>query len=324
MAKTPTLHTEFDGRNRITLATEDCLKFLKTIADASVQLVVTSPPYNIGKEYEERLSKNEYKEFIGKVIAECVRIVKPGGSICWEVGTHMEGKNRPKPLAFMLHPIFESYEETDDLFLRNAIVWTYGHGLHSKLRFSGRYETILWYTKGEEYTFNLDDVRVPQMYPGKTHFKGEKKGQPSGNPKGKNPSDVWNDIPNVKANHVEKTDHPCQFPVGLAKRLILALSDKNDLVVDPFMGVGTTAVAAAMTGRRVAGCDLDSSYIRIARDRVKKALEGELPVRGDGPVKGVSPGSAVVRVPDGFWRDVSPDFAAAAGVQNREDGMNLI
>lgn len=133
--------------------------------------------------------------------------------------------------------MFKEYK----LQMRNRIIWHFGHGLHSKKRFSGRYEVVLWYTKSNEYTFNLDDVRVPSKYPGKRHFKGPKAGQLSGHPLGKNPDDVWN-IPNVKSNHVEKTSHPCQFPVGLIERLTLALTNKSELIFDPFAGVASAGV----------------------------------------------------------------------------------
>ena len=224
----PKIAATYNVQNDATITTSDCLAFLRTIPDQEAQLVVTSPPYNIGKTYEERQPIELYVAFLARVIAECVRVVRPGGSICFQVGTYMAGPNRPKPLAFLLDPLFAAYEESDNLTLRNLIIWHFGHGRHNERRFSGRYETILWYTKGDNYTFNLDDVRVPQKYPGKRHFKGSRKGEFSGHPGGKNPSDVWLDIPNVKANHVEKTDHPCQFPVGLAKRLILALSLPQD------------------------------------------------------------------------------------------------
>src|ERR1041384_3300304 len=92
---------------------------------------------------------------------------------------------------------------------------------------------FLRYSKGRRYRFDLNAVRVPQKYPGKKHYKGPKKGKLSGNPKGKNPSDVW-EIPNVKSRHVEKTKHPCQFPVALVQRLVRALTLPGSLVVDPF------------------------------------------------------------------------------------------
>ena len=140
------------------------------------------------------------------------------------------------------------------LKLRNRIIWHFEHGLHASRRFSGRYESILWFTKGKKYTFNLDSVRVPSKYPGKRNWKGPHKGQPSGNPLGKNPSDYWKvilqdwereiwDIPNVKANHPEKTVHPCQFPVELIERCVLALTNEGDWVLDPYSGVGSAIIA---------------------------------------------------------------------------------
>ena len=136
--------------------------------------------------------------------------------------------------------------------LRNRIVWTFGHGQHCQRRFSGRYEVVLWYTKSDDYIFHLDPVRVPAKYPGKRAFRGPRKGQLSGNPLGKNPSDVW-EIPNVSGNHVEKTAHPCQFPVALVERLVLALTDVGGVVFDPFCGVATSGVAALLHQRRYVG-----------------------------------------------------------------------
>ena len=152
-------------------------------------------------------------------------------------------------------------DKNEQLLLRNRIVWTFGHGLNSEHRFSGRHETNLWFTKGNDYIFNLDCVRVPQKYPGKTFFKGKRKGEISGNPLGKNPTDVW-DIPNVKANHVEKTEHPCQFPEALAQRLILALTNESDIVLDPFLGSGTTALACHLNNRRFVGFELEKNILK--------------------------------------------------------------
>ena len=180
---------------------------------ARAELVVTSPPYNTGKEYERQTSLEEYIASQRQTIAACLEILSPTGSICWQVGHYIAGMATNKeafPLDLVLYPLFKSF----GLKLRNRIVWYFGHGLHEKHRFTGRHETILWFTRDvEDYTFNLDPVRIPQKYPGKRAFRGPNKGKPSGNPLGKNPSDVW-DMPNVKSNHVEKTEHPCQFPVG--------------------------------------------------------------------------------------------------------------
>ena len=269
---------EFHAENRVSLFPGDCLGFLRTIPDESVQLVVTSPPYNIGKEYEQSLDIDVYVKQQQKVIDECVRVLRPTGSICWQVGNYVD-KGEIIPLDVLLYPCFKD----NGLHMRNRIVWQFGHGLHCSNRFSGRYETINWFTKSDNYTFNLDPVRVPQKYPGKKHFRGPKKGQYSGNPKGKNPSDVW-EIPNVKNNHVEKTEHPCQFPIALVQRLVLSLSNEEDWVFDPFLGVGSTVVAAVLNGRKGAGSEVIEKYYRLAVQRVKDALDGKLQVRSDKPV----------------------------------------
>ncbi len=251
----------------------DCRRLLEHMPAAFVDLVVTSPPYNLGKPYEPRLHIQEYLRQQQIVIEECVRVLKPSGSICWQVGNYVENR-KIIPLDVKLYPIFESL----GLRLRNRIVWHFGHGLHASHRFSGRYEVILWFTKSDQYYFDLDPVRVPQKYPNKKHFKGPKAGQLSGHPLGKNPTDVWA-IPNVKANHVEKTEHPCQFPIELVERLVLAMSPPAGVVLDPFLGVGSTAIAALMHGRRAVGAETDETYLDIARDRLRAAEAGTLRMR---------------------------------------------
>lgn len=252
---------------------KDNLKFMRGLADESMDLIVTSPPYNIGKEYEKRRSQDVYIAEQTACIAEAVRLLSPRGSICWQVGNHVDN-GEIFPLDILLYHLFKDH----GLQLRNRIVWTFGHGLHCQKRFSGRHETILWFTKSDDYVFNLDPVRVPTKYPNKKHFKGPNKGQLSSNPLGKNPSDVW-DIPNVKSNHVEKTDHPCQFPVGLVERLVLSLTNEGGNVLDPYLGVGSAAVAALKHGRNAFGCDLDQGYIDVAWERVHQLRAGTLRTR---------------------------------------------
>ncbi len=264
---------EFDPTSDVVLYNGDTLELLRQIPDSLAELVVTSPPYNIGKPYEKKISLNDYLQQQEKVIEEAIRITKPEGSICWQVGNYVEN-GRIIPLDILLFPIFDKY----GLKLRNRIVWHFGHGLHARKRFSGRYEVILWFTKTDNYIFNLDAVRVPQKYPNKKYYKGPKKGLLSGHPLGKNPSDVW-EIPNVKSNHPEKTIHPAQFPVELVERLILALTNEGGWVVDPFIGVGTTAIAALLHNRKAAGADIVKEYIDIAKERIKLLLEGKLKIR---------------------------------------------
>lgn len=249
------------------------LKYMRKLDDESMNLIVTSPPYNIGKEYESRLTLEKYIEEQTSCIAEAARLLHPNGSICWQVGNHVHN-GEVYPLDILLYGLFKNHR----LQLRNRIVWTFGHGLHCQKRFSGRHETILWFTKSEDYTFNLDPVRIPSKYPEKKHFKGPNKGKISSNPLGKNPSDVW-DIPNVKANHVEKTEHPCQFPVGLVERLVLALTKPGENVLDPYLGVGSSAIAALKHDRNAYGCDTEKSYVDIAWDRIHQLRAGELRTR---------------------------------------------
>lgn len=281
----------FDEESRASLFLGDCLDFLRTIPDESIQLVVTSPPYNMRKEYEESSEIDSYVEQQENVIGECVRVLRPSGSICWQLGNYVKN-GEIIPLDALLYPSFMAH----NLQMRNRIIWHFGHGYHCSNRFSGRYETISWYTKSDRYTFDLDPVRVPQKYPGKKYSRGPRKGQYSGNPKGKNPSDVW-DIPNVKSRHIEKTDHPCQFPIFLVQRLILSMTKENELVLDPFMGVGSAPAAAVLSGRKGVGAELDESYYHRAVERVQSALRGNLPYREDKPVYVPSDNVAVARNP---------------------------
>lgn len=264
---------KFNPSNDVTLHPGNCLDLLTAMPSGSAELVITSPPYNIGKSYETRLGLATYVQQQARVIKECVRILKPRGSICWQVGNYIE-RGAIVPLDTILYPIFAG----ENLRMRNRIVWHFEHGLHCSRRFSGRYEVLVWFTKSDDYIFTLDPIRVPQKYPGKRYYKGPKAGQLSSNPLGKNPGDVW-DIPNVKHNHLEKTEHPCQFPVELVERLVLGVTRKDGLVVDPFMGVGTTAVAAILHGRRAAGAETVKRYYDIALNRIRLAAAGLLRTR---------------------------------------------
>lgn len=265
--------SEFALTERAVVYEGDCRELLRSIPDGAIRLVVTSPPYNIGKEYERRLDLKHYVAEQSEIIKECVRVLSDKGSICWQVGNYVED-GAIVPLDSLLFPVFERL----GLKMRNRVIWHFEHGLHCSRRLSGRYETIIWFTKTDDYVFDLDSIRVPQKYPGKKYFKGPKAGQYSCNPLGKNPGDLWT-IPNVKSNHVEKTGHPCQFPVELIERLVLALTRKGDWVFDPFLGTGTSIVAAIRRDRRGAGAENVPKYAAIARERITAAADGTLPIR---------------------------------------------
>lgn len=274
------LSTDIRAEAQVRLIHGDSLLVMSEMQPESIDLVITSPPYNIGKDYETVLPLSEYLEQQRIMIAKCVHLLRPGGSLCWQVGFTKSGSEL-LPLDIILYPIFKEL----GLELVNRIVWTFGHGMHAKKRFSGRHETILWFRKeGNETFWDLDSVRVPQKYPGKRHYKGPKKGEYSGNLLGKNPGDVW-DIPNVKANHSEKTEHQCQFPIALAQRLVRALAPKDGIVFDPYAGVATTMCAAVIEGRRSVGIEREKTYHKIGLNRVEAALRGDLQFRDISEVK---------------------------------------
>jgi adenine-specific DNA-methyltransferase len=285
-----------------TLFKGDCAALLKSLADESVSLTISSPPYCMGKEYEPGNKVDDFVAAHEAVLPEIVRVTKAGGNICWQVGYHVRD-NHVTPLDYLIYDIMRAH--CKDVVLRNRVVWTFGHGMHGYNRFSGRHEMVLWFSKGTDYTFDLDAVRVPQKYPGKTSTRGPNKGKLSGNPLGKNPSDVW-DIPNVKAKHVEKTGHPCQFPVALPQRLIKALSRPGELVLDPYAGSCSTGVAALLEGRRFVGAELSPEYCAIGVERMSEALRGEARVRPlNQDVHTPSPTLKVAKKPDHFWPGAS-------------------
>ena len=290
---------------RLILFHGDVSDFLRQIPDESVQLIITSPPYNLGKAYETKVSIDDYLQTQAQVIAQLYRALRPDGSLCWQVGNFVH-HGEVFPLDIYYYPLFKRC----DFRLRNRIVWHFGHGLHALKRFSGRYETLLWFTKSDDYQFNLDPVRVPSKYPGKRHYKGPNIGKPSGNPNGKNPSDVWEilardwetalwEIPNVKANHPEKTTHPCQFPVELVERCVLALTNEDDWVFDPYAGVGASLLAAIMRNRRAMGSEKEEEYVTIAKQRLEQYFDGALTTRPLGkPIHQPTGREKVAQIPE--------------------------
>ncbi|MES0055182.1 site-specific DNA-methyltransferase [Mesorhizobium sp. M0078] len=281
-----------------TILTGDALQILNAVGNKSCSLLITSPPYNIGKIYEREKKRdiNSYVDWVSPIFKLAIEKIADDGHLCLQVGAHLRNSE-----VFPLDYYFYKMLFDHGMKLRNRIIWRFNFGLNAKKRFSGRYETLLWFSKSENYKFNLDPVRIPQIYPGKRHSskKPGKAGQPSGNPLGKNPSDFWEfsanehfntepvwDIPNVKANHPEKTQHPCQFPVELAERCVLALTDPGDIILDPFAGVGTSVVAALKHDRNGIGIEIDEGYAQVGRERITLLRNGELNLRPIGkPVR---------------------------------------
>lgn len=296
--------------SRIVVHEGDAYEFLQTLPSRLATLIITSPPYNLGKAYEVRTSLKRYLQTQEKVIDELIRVLDEHGSLCWQVGNFVND-GEVYPLDMYYYDLFKER----GLKLRNRIIWHFAHGLHASKRFSGRYETILWFTKTDDYQFNLDPVRVPSKYPGKRHYKGANKGKPSGNPLGKNPSDLWEfvaqewdeelwNIPNVKSNHPEKTEHPCQYPVELVERCVLALTSEDDWVLDPYCGVGSSLIAGLRHNRRVIGCDKEPEYIDLAKSRIADFYAGRLKIRPIGkPVHEPTGREKVAQVPEEWKED---------------------
>ena len=298
--------SKYDADSDVIFLEGDCVQSMKKIPHESIKLIITSPPYNLQKEYEEKKSLKDYLETIKPIFSEFKRILHPEGSICWQVGNFVE-KGEIFPLDIIYYDLFKGL----DFKLRNRIIWHFDHGLHGTKRLSGRYEVMMWFTKGDNYTFNLDPIRVPAKYPGKRNYKpGPNYGKPSGNPLGKNPSDYWEilvrewelgfwEIPNVKAHHPEKTLHPCSFPIELVERCIFAFTNQGDTVLDPYSGVGSAMLAAIINKRRGIGCEIMPEYMEEARKRVEMLEEGKLPYRPLGKaVSKPSGNEKVSQVPD--------------------------
>lgn len=301
----PEISSSFTPDAERVIAHGDCNQIMERLPSGFAKLIITSPPYNLGKVYEKETDLDEYLKSLAPTVVQLVRILSNEGSLCWQVGNYVN-KGEVYPLDVFYYHLFKSY----GLKLRNRIIWYFDHGLHASKRFSGRYETLLWFTKSDQYTFNLDPIRVRSKYPGKRHFKGDKKGELSGNPLGKNPSDIWHivlndwetalwNIPNVKNNHPEKTVHPCQFPIELVERCVLALTNEGEWVFDPFSGVGSALLAALKNNRKAMGCEKEEGYLDIARERIAQLYSGALGYRQLGkPVHQPSGRDKVSQMPE--------------------------
>jgi adenine-specific DNA-methyltransferase len=253
----------------IRLYKRDCLQAMSMLPKSMIDLTVTSPPYNIGKEYERTMDLNTYIEWCEHWINEIYRLTSDHGAFWLNLGyIEKPGKARAVPIPYLLW-------DRIHFFLVQEIIWHYGAGVAARRSFSPRNEKFLWYVKNElEYTFNLDDVRDTNVkYPNQ-----KKNGKLKCNPLGKNPSDVWL-FPKVTSgtdrSSPERTDHPAQFPIAVIERIIKACSNPGDLVLDPFMGSGTTALVAVQLSRPVIGFETSSRYIDIASRRLDSFFEEE-------------------------------------------------
>jgi adenine-specific DNA-methyltransferase len=254
-------------RQGVAIYQMDCLEAMQRIPGDLINLTITSPPYNIGKEYEELAELNVYLDWCENWINEIHRVTTDNGTFWLNVGyLEIEDKGLAVPIPYLL------WNRTP-FYMLQEVVWNYAAGVACKKRFSPRNEKLLWYVKDKNnYTFNLDDVRDPNVkYPNQ-----KKNGKLKCNPLGKNPSDVWQ-ITKVTSgknrSSVERTPHPAQFPMELVERMLKSSSNKGDVILDPFMGSGSTAECALRNGRYVIGFELKSEYIGYAQQRIDQYLE---------------------------------------------------
>ena len=244
----------------------DALDLLARLPSSQVDLVLTSPPYNIGKQYETKRDLFEYVDWCQRWIHLVHKSLSNTGAFWLNVGyLSIPGKAKAMPIPYLLWDRVE-------FFLVQEIVWNYGAGVASRKSFSPRNEKFLWYVKNENrYTFNLDDVRDPNVkYPNQ-----KKNGKLKCNPLGKNPSDVWQ-FPKVTSGRNrssrERTAHPAQFPLAVVDRIIKACSNRGDIILDPFMGSGTTAESAIRNDRQVVGFEIRADYVDIVRKRIEGSM----------------------------------------------------
>lgn len=260
----------------------DCLDLMASLPEALVDLTVTSPPYNIGKAYEARRPVQDYVDWTEQWVRAVHRVTSPCGAFWLNLGyIPLPGRGRAVPLPYLIW-------DRVPFFLVQEVVWHYGAGVAARHAFSPRNEKWLWYVRSvDAYTFNLDDVRDPNVkYPNQ-----KKNGKLRVNQTGKNPGDVWI-IPKVTTGQgmdgrrasPERTKHPAQFPLAVVERIVRSSSNVGDLVMDPFVGSGSALVAAHHHGRQGVGFDTSAEYLDMAAERLARAIRDgtqlELPVRG--------------------------------------------
>lgn len=242
-------------------------ELMSELEDKSVSLMVTSPPYNIdisygnkwkdgklvsskGKKYSDNLKEEEYRKMLEKVINETKRVLKDDGQIWFNIKNRYNDDNMTPPFWIM--------DYFQDMYLKNIIIWNFDWGGSTNKRFCSRYEYVFFFTKNKKnYTFNLEDVKIPALNYRPDRYKSQLK----------NPTDVWK-MSLISGNSTERTEHPAQYPEELIERIIKTGTNKGDLVLDPFMGSGTTAVVAKKLGRNYIGYEIENDFIKIAEKRL--------------------------------------------------------
>ena len=242
----------------------DCRELLKEVPDKSIKLVVTSPPYNIAKnygKYKDNVTLEKWEELINDVTREVYRILTDDGSFFLNLSPIPYGTDKEiLPLPYIGYNIAKQ----NGFYLRNMITWHFNNMQNCSNRLSGRYENIMWAVKDlKNYIFNLDDVRIPYITQNDKRLTGS----------GRNPTDVWyfDRVNNMTKNKLGLT-HPTIYPIEMIERIIKMSSNPGDTILDPFLGSGTSLVAAKRLDRNGIGFELDVKY----KDEIEKRLKTEV------------------------------------------------
>lgn len=247
------------------LPATDCLDLLAQIPDASIQLIVCDPPYNL-----DLAAWDNHDDYVGwarRWLAECERVLAPSGNLALFGGLQFENTR-----AGDLHELLHVIRHERSLLLVNLIIWHYRNGMSAQRFFANRHEEIVWFARTRRYTFNLDAVRIRYTPEVEQAYLRDKRLNPDSVRKGKNPTNVW-EIPRLNANSKERVGHPTQKPAALIERLVLALSNPGDLVLDFFAGSGVTAAVAMRCARHSIVADRDPD-LRAHTAKLREFLTG--------------------------------------------------
>jgi site-specific DNA-methyltransferase (adenine-specific) len=248
----------------------DCFVVLKQIKSSTIDLIFADPPYGIGKDFGNHKDRfQSIEDYFGwcKVwIDECMRLLKPNGTMYFMSSTQ-----------YM--PILDRYVD-ENYHVINRIVWAYdSSGVQSKSKFGSLYEPIIMITHNEKskYTFNADDILIKAHTGASRKLIDYRKTPPTKYNDQKVPGNVWT-FPRVRYKMEEYENHPSQKPETLLERIILASSNKNDIVLDPFSGSFTTSAVAIRLGRKAIGIDNNLAYFKVGirRTGIKHVYKGEL------------------------------------------------
>ncbi len=239
--------------NKIEILQGEATDKFKDLQAESVDLIIADPPYNLNKDYGNKSDSKSFDEYISFTkdwTKQATRILKPNGTIYVFMG-----------FRFISY-LYQILENDNSLYFNNWICWFYTQGIGKKKGFSPRHDDILMFTKSKDFTFNLDDVRIPQKFYRSVN-----------NMRGANPGDVW-EFSHIHYCQENRQNHPTQKPEGLMERMILASSNENDLVVDPFSGSGTTLRVCQQLKRDCVGIELNEEYIKLTEKRLSEDFVG--------------------------------------------------